>query len=472
MLKNYLNKSTSLHYSTVWRWHFYAGLFCIPIIVLLSITGAIYLFKPQYEAIQNSTYDDLVQSAKGKQAEIQPASKQVLAALAAVPDSNFSAYQLPKTAQAAAQVMLIKNEELFRVYVNPLNLQVLHIAHEEMRLMSFTHRLHGQLLLGARGSYLVELAASWAIVMIITGLFLWWPRSRNGVAGVLYPRLTKNVVISKGKPVKSRIFWRDLHAVIGFWISFFTLFLLISGLPWTKSWGGLLREIRQTTVVTQANTAMSQQDWTIGGKPVPANTPVDEHAQHQHKHEAHSVNIDALDTMVTNVAALNLTPPVLVAAPSKRSANWTGKSNTQNRPLRVSVDLDANTGEILSRNDFADKQFLDRLVGYGIAIHEGQLFGWLNQLLGLITALGLIIVSVSGTVMWWRKRKKNELGAPNKSVKKDIRMPFGVLALILTITTLLPFLGLSLLIVFALERWILPIFPSAIRFLGLQRNSG
>lgn len=112
------------------------------------------------------------------------------------------------------------------------------------------------------------------------------------------------------------------------------------------------------------------------------------------------------------------------------------------------------------------------MIGFGIVIHEGQLFRWVNQLLGLFTALSLILVSVSGVVMWWRRRRNNQLGAPNKSVKKNIRMPLGVLTLVLTLSILLPFLGLSLLIVFALERWVLPIFPSAIRFLGLQQDRG
>jgi hypothetical protein len=30
-------------YNAVWRWHFYAGLFCIPFIIWLSLTGTIYL---------------------------------------------------------------------------------------------------------------------------------------------------------------------------------------------------------------------------------------------------------------------------------------------------------------------------------------------------------------------------------------------------------------------------------------------
>jgi uncharacterized iron-regulated membrane protein len=38
-------------YNTILRWHFYEGLFCIPFVLVLSITGAIHLFKPQVEAV-------------------------------------------------------------------------------------------------------------------------------------------------------------------------------------------------------------------------------------------------------------------------------------------------------------------------------------------------------------------------------------------------------------------------------------
>lgn len=37
-------------YRTIWRWHFYAGLFVVPFILLLALPGAIYLFKPQLDA--------------------------------------------------------------------------------------------------------------------------------------------------------------------------------------------------------------------------------------------------------------------------------------------------------------------------------------------------------------------------------------------------------------------------------------
>jgi hypothetical protein len=44
-------------YRVVWRWHFYAGLFVVPFMVMLAVTGIIYLFKPQLDRLM---YHDLM----------------------------------------------------------------------------------------------------------------------------------------------------------------------------------------------------------------------------------------------------------------------------------------------------------------------------------------------------------------------------------------------------------------------------
>src|SRR5260370_17387486 len=35
----------------VWRWHFYAGLFVMPLLLVLAITGTLYCFQPQIEPL-------------------------------------------------------------------------------------------------------------------------------------------------------------------------------------------------------------------------------------------------------------------------------------------------------------------------------------------------------------------------------------------------------------------------------------
>ena len=44
--------------------------------------------------------------------------------------------------------------------------------------------IHGELFAGRTGAILVELAASWAIIMLGTGLYLWWPRDSPGLGGL------------------------------------------------------------------------------------------------------------------------------------------------------------------------------------------------------------------------------------------------------------------------------------------------
>ncbi len=437
----------------IWRWHFYAGLFCIPFVVWLSITGSIYLFKPQFERWQDHSYTDIA-------AGLAPASAaaQVDAALAAVAGSTFKAYELAPTPASAARVIVNRGTEELRVYVHPQTLQILEVQNSEQRLMAVVHELHGNLLLGDRGSLLIELAASWAIVMVLSGLYLWWPRNAR-LAGVVYPRLH----------LGGRQFWRDLHAVIGLWVSAFALFLLITALPWTNFWGSNFKALRQLGSKT-----VVQQDWSIGGAE-PATAEEDQHAgHHAHDSSASSMQISAsryaaLDRLIATVSPLHLAAPVQILPPSQASPNWTARSLTQNRPQRVTLTLDGDTGAVLKRRNFSDGKLLDRIVGYGIAAHEGHLFGWFNQLLGLFTALGLITLGVSGYLMWWKRRPAGTLGAPRPLADSHVSPAlWGLTALL---GALLPLLGLSIVTVVLVERLLLRRIPAVASFLGLQTTT-
>ncbi|MDB5976883.1 MAG: hypothetical protein JWR07_3643 [Nevskia sp.] len=439
-------------YRSVWRWHFYAGLFCTPFVLWLACTGSLYLFRPQVEAWLDRPYESLRLDGPAASAQAQ-----VAAALAAVPGARLHAYQLPLTAQSAVQVLVGRGADEYRVYVHPQTLQILKQEREEDRPMRFIFRLHGELLLGDRGSMLVELAASWAIIMIVSGLFLWWPRQAQGLGGVLYPRLGRG----------GRTFWRDLHAVTGLWVSAFALFLLLSGLPWAKSWGGNLKALRQFSSQAQV-----QQDWSTGSSSEAArqaamNMPA-AGGEHHHGNAGEAAgpqDYGALDRLVATVQPLQLPPPVLITPPSKASPAWSARSDAQNRPQRVSLTLDGASGAILQRQDFSQRPLLDRIIGVGTAAHEGQLFGWTNQLLGLLTALGLITISLSALKLWWSRRPDGTLGAP--ALLQARRLPLALPLLLLAFGILLPLFGASIVAVLLAEWLILRRIPQVCDFLGL-----
>jgi uncharacterized iron-regulated membrane protein len=438
-------------YAAIWRWHFYAGLFCIPFVLLLALTGSVYLFRPQVEAWLDRPYTNLAVTGP-----VTTPAAAARAAVRAVPGSVLHRFQLPERRGDAVQVIVGTGDAETRVYLHPQSLAVLKRAEEDSRPMRIVSRLHGTLLIGTTGSYIVELAASWAIVMILTGLFLWWPRGA-GAAGVLYPRLRAG----------GRRFWRDLHGVTGFWVSGLALFLLISGLPWASAWGSYLQVARMVL-----EGAPVRQDWSRGGGSADAGTRAmaADHAEHDGMTMAHAPARDdaALDRVVASVRTLALAPPVLVAPPTAPGQPWTAKSDAANRPLRTDLTLDG-TGAVLTRRDFAERRLVDRIVGYGIAAHEGQLFGWANQLLGLLTALGLMLLSVSSVVLWWRRKPGHALGAPPRRPSRPVAA--GFVLLLVLIGVLLPMMGASMLLVLTLERLVLGRLPRARRWLGLERVS-
>jgi uncharacterized iron-regulated membrane protein len=370
----------------------------------------------------------------------------------------LQAYELPQASDAASRVILNRNADQIRVYVHPEMLQILRVIDEQDRLMNIIFSIHGQLLFGNIGSAIVELAASWAIMMLVTGLYLWWPRQGRGFAGVVYPRFDGG----------TRLFWRDLHAVTGVWISGLALFLLLTGLPWAKVWGEYFTEVRRLT-----GTAVAQQDWTVGAaRPDNTQAVSEEHMGHSSASEGHPgaaeipPDYSAIDRLIGIVRPLNLAPPVLISPPAKGASTWTAKSDAQNRLLRVNLVLDGVTGAILTRENFKDRHFLDRVVAVGVAAHEGQLFGWPNQLLSLLTASGLLLLVTSAVAMWWRRRPYGMLGAPQ--ALENPRRSFGLMVILLLFGLYLPLFAASLIVVLLVERSILRRFPSTRNWLGLK----
>ena len=481
-------------YRTLWRWHFYAGLWCIPFVILLALTGSLYLFKPQFEAWQDRAFESVAFTGP----RIGPAAE-VATALRAVPSAKFTEYELPHATQAAGRVWLRSADgEKVRVVVQPVTGEVLDVVKDKSRPMQVIHDLHGELLLGDGGSLFVELAACWAIVMVLSGLYLWWPRSAKGFAGVLYLRL------GQGK----RIFWRDLHAVTGIWISVLALFLLFSGLPWTGVWGKAFKEVRQLT-----GTAVVKQDWAQSRngerQEALAGAPMGEAVDAEHaEHAGHAVEATAaagtsgttagmtaptvppasaeatsvtLDEVVARVAPLGWAAPVLVSPPGAKAppwarksavsaAGWNVRSDAQTRPLRQSLVVDARTGEMQRHEMFADKHVIDKVVGVGVAAHEGQLFGAWNQALGVLTAAGLVLLSVSGVVMWWRRRPEGRLGAPLPPLEAA-QYGKGLVAIIVVMGVFLPVLGGSLLLVGFIEWAVLRRIAVLREWLGLAAGA-
>lgn len=129
--------------------------------------------------------------------------------------------------------------------------------------------------------------------------------------------------------------------------------------------------------------------------------------------------------------------------------------------------FDAKTLEKVTESGFADRPFINRVFGIAISAHEGQLFGWFNQLLGLLTAAGYLVLVVSSAVMWWRRRPRGALGAP-PAFAPEPKLALSIVVMIAFLGVFLPTLGVSLVLVLTAEQIIRRFAPRTSRWLGLR----
>jgi uncharacterized iron-regulated membrane protein len=166
-------------------------------------------------------------------------------------------------------------------------------------------------------------------------------------------------------------------------------------------------------------------------------------------------------TVVAQAQALNFTAPVKIAAPTARKQVFVVLSDTANRPLRAKAELSVVSANVLGIERFGDRHVIDQAVGVGIALHEGALFGLANQILGLLTALGLMLLSVSSVMMWWARRPKGALAAP--PFPAGHKLGPGMVALAIGLGLFLPVLGACIIVIAVLDRVVWPLAQKVVR---------
>lgn len=88
---------------------------------------------------------------------------------------------------------------------------------------------------------------------------------------------------------------------------------------------------------------------------------------------------------------------------------------------------------------------------WGIAVHQGHQYGWLNRIVMLLGCIAVWILAISGALMWWKRRPRQSwLGAPPAS--PDARARATVLGIVLPLAVLYPLTGRSLLFALAIDR--------------------
>lgn len=449
--------SANKFYFAAWRWHFYAGLFVIPFLAVLAVTGMAMLWIAWIDGRdgERTIVTPLEVAA--------PLSEQAAAAVMAIPDGTLKQYVAPRSEDVAALFRVDHDGEATMVAVDPYSAKVIDTFPRRSGWYDFVDGIHSDLMLGVTGDRMLETAASLALVLVATGLYMWWPREA-GWRAALVPSLTRG-----------RGLWKSLHGVVGIWLSFFLVFFLISGLAWAGIWGGKFVQAwsqfpaekwdavpLSDDTHANMNHARREVPWALELTPMPASgstAGIDGVT-------APAVTLNSVDAFAREIGfgaryQMNL--------PKGDKGVWTlsrdSMSTDSTDPMSDrTVHIDQYTGKILADVRYADYSLAGKAMAVGIALHMGALGLW-SMLANTLVCLSVLFLCVSSLVLWWKRRPAgaSRLAAP--PLPKEMPLWQGAAFVGIGVSMAFPMAGIALLSVLAIDSLILSRLPALRRAL-------
>ncbi|MFM2252051.1 MAG: hypothetical protein RJB68_388 [Pseudomonadota bacterium] len=373
---------------------------CGSLLLVLAITGLVMVYFTGFQSrLGNLVY---VQP----QATTQAVTAQAKAVFAQFPDATLKEYIAPKSPDLAAWFIVARGDATEAVAVNPYTATVIQSTDKESTGFAWARKIHASLLLGDTGKRVMEVASGLGIVMIATGLYLFWPRNGSGWAEVLVPEWRAT----------GRRWWKSLHTSMGFWISVVLFSFLLTGMSWTEVWGGKFVQpwgtfpaakwdAVPTSDLTHASlnsAGIRDVPWGLeqtrlplsgSGAGVPGVT------------SGEPVNLDGVAALANR---LGFAGQFHINLPQDEKGVYTVSADTMSGDLTNpfkdrTVHIDHYTGRVLADVAFADYSVVAKGMAIGIALHQGDIGLW-NAWANIVACLAIVLLCVSGVVMWWIRR--------------------------------------------------------------------
>lgn len=442
-------------YATVWRWHFYAGLFVAPFMIVLALTGLAMLAGDALDRWQFGPVTVGTTNAG-------PVTHQTRldAARVAIPGAVILRYEPFDMPGEATRVSATVDGQPHTIYVDAGTGRLCGVVDDGHRLGLTAEKIHGTLLMGDVGDRLIEIAAGLGVVLLLSGLYLWFPRVGRGSAKVL------------GR-WHGRLAWRKAHALTGLLLAPALLFYLISGLAWTGVWGGRYVQTWNTFPAEKFAPAPASRTQPThealngaGLKVVPWNL---EQAALPRSSGESGAPI-AIDEAIAAAQRAGIGARFWVGVPDGPDGVWTVAQTAFDGNIRdpreeLTIHIDQYTGAVRGRVPFTDYSWGAKAMATGIPLHKGHLGTW--NLAGAIAVCGaIILLAVSGLVTWWLRRPTGSwrLAAPPRST--TVQIPRVVWVTVVLVAVAFPLLAVTFAAVAVLDRVVVRRLPRLARLLN------
>lgn len=436
-------------------WHAWSALMVAPVLLVLLLTGSIYLFDREFdEAWYASAY------------QVQPAGRAIASLQQQqdflrqqYPNARLDKVLLPRDASSAVRWQLETDAGSRLLYLDPYQMKINAIEDPASTPMALVRRLHGELLAGPVGGYLIEWMSCWTLFLLLTGAWIWWPKQWR-LAGVFWPRRRSD----------GTVHWRDWHAIPALLASLMLAFLVLTGLPWSIFWGTQFANISQQLSADEG----AAWHW-IAPSPnfhVPATVQArsaqsDPHAAHRASARETVVVTGAAEPWtaqhhqvpqpanpVQGVADIQAIQPALALLPLEQFGPGVRVfyPTDAKSPFKISyvpdkaqgqrtIYVDANTGRVLDDIGWTRYSLAAKVVEWGVMTHLGRQYGVVNQLLNLLLCLIAMAAIAAGLRLWWLRRQAGAWLPPKNA---GDRLPRALQLSLLGLALLFPLLWLAL----------------------------
>ncbi|PLY06465.1 MAG: PepSY domain-containing protein [Arcobacter sp.] len=448
------SSESNIFYKAVWRWHFYAGLLVTPFLWILAITGMAMMFLGYI----NGRDGERITVHVPAQAVTKSLLEQSNIVLDSHPGSSLLEWiKAPENNRVNVFRIKEKSGQQLMIAINPYTGNIESDWLRRQGWYDLADNIHSDLLLGKSGDIILEISAGFGIVLLISGLYLLWPRNRN-IRLSLIPNLS----------LKGHEFWKELHATLGVYLWAFFLLFLLSGMSWTGIWGGKIVQAWSTFPAqkwdkiplsnkTHASLNYSSSEgmpWAIEQTLLPASGSK-EGTTGTLKGE--NVTIDSIERLAQRIG---FDGRYRISFPKGEQGVWTINQDTMNADssnpfVDKTVHVDRYTGRVLAKVSFDDYSIAGKVMAVSIPLHMGLVTVW-NLIINTIICLGIMILSMTGVIMWWKRRPSNSgfrLCAPSAPT----RLPHwkNAMLVMLAVSLLFPLVGVTLVAILLLDTLLL-----------------
>jgi uncharacterized iron-regulated membrane protein len=369
--------------------HLWLGLSVGLIVVFLGITGCMLAFQREIESV-TYTYAYVKEEKKEM---LQPSALGKIAQAALPGKALHSVTYGDKGSAAQVAFYNLEPAYYYIIYINPYSGQVLKVKDMDRDFFRVLINGHFYLWLPPEiGQPIVASATLIFVIMMITGLILWWPRNK--------------AARKQRFSIRWNARWRrvnyDLHNVFGFYITWVAIFIALTGLVFGFQWFA-----KSVYWATSGGKQMTEYYEPVAQKAIADASEIPAIDRIYQKMKAEYTAAETIEVHYP------LNDSVAIGAGANPDADTYWKIDYRWFDQRTLQEVDVK--HLYGR--FTTASTADKIARMNYDLHVGAIGGLPTKIIAFFASLIAASLPITGFYIWWGRRKRKRILSKEQGLK-------------------------------------------------------